>query len=217
METTNSKEIKIKKKNDLYNNFNINTRNLILELKCHKDEVKCLTVLKDGRLTSCSYNIIIIHKKRTYIPYLKIKDHKTTVNYITQLSSGILASCSTDVTIKLFKIKENNYEILQTLNYHWRKVLKIIELKNENLASCSPDRSIIFYSKDNNNKYKQDYKINTNIECYTLIQTKENEICYPISSIYPFYFNIYFYDFNEKKIFHQFLMLIISVNLQLLI
>ena len=72
METTNSKEIKIKKKNDLYNNFNINTKNLILKLKCHKDELKCLTVLKDGRLTSCSDNIIIIHKKRTYKLDLKL-------------------------------------------------------------------------------------------------------------------------------------------------
>ena len=33
-----------------------------------------------------------------------------------QLSSGMLASISNDHTIKIFDIKNNNYEILQTLN-----------------------------------------------------------------------------------------------------
>jgi len=49
--------------------------------------------------------------------------------------------------------------ILQTLNYHKDEIYKIIELKNKSLVSCSWDKSIIFYNKDNNNKYIQDYKI----------------------------------------------------------
>ena len=69
------------------------------------------------------------------------------------------------------------YEILQTLNYHSNMVYKIIELKNNNLVSCSEDSSIIFYLKDNN-EHKQDYKISTDGACYSIIQTKDNEICY---------------------------------------
>ena len=87
------------------------------------------------------------------------------------------------------------YELLQTLNYHNNYVWKIIELKNKNLVSCSEDSSIIFYIKDNND-YKKDYQISTDGSCSSIIQTKDNEICYSE-------FNdkkICFYDLLERKI-----------------
>ena len=111
------------------------------------------------------------------------------------LSSGILASCSADDTIKLFKIKDNEYNVLQSLNYHKNTVLKVIELKNKSLVSCSIDKSIIFYNKDNNNEYKKDYSKSTNDRCLTIIQTKENEICYSEEKN-----SICFYDLNQRKI-----------------
>ena len=67
----------------------------------------------------------------------------------------MLVSWSDDKTIKLFKIKENKYEVIQTLNYHNNRVSKIIELNNKILFSIS-DSSIIFYIKDNN-RFKEDY------------------------------------------------------------
>ena len=85
------------------------------------------------------------------------------------MSSGIIASCSDDNTIKLFNIKGNNYNILQTLNDHANSVYKIIELKNKYLVSCSYDESIIFYSKDNN-EYKKDYHISTNSRVLVLMK-----------------------------------------------
>ena len=69
------------------------------------------------------------------------------------------------------------YKTLQTLNYHRKIVRKIIELSNKNLVSCSDDSSIIFYIKVNNN-YKKDYQISTDGSCSSIIQTKDNEICY---------------------------------------
>ena len=113
----------------------------------------------------------------------------------TQLCSGILISCSYDKTIKLFNIKEMKYDIIQTLNYHTDRVYKIIELKNKNLVSCSNDSSIIFYIKDNNG-YKKDYQIQTDGSCSSIIQTKDNELCYS-----EFNNNkICFYDLFERKI-----------------
>ena len=112
-----------------------------------------------------------------------------------QLSSGELVSCSGDNTIKIFKINNVKYEILQTLQYHTDSVYKIIELKNKNLVSCSKDSSILFYYKDNL-EYKNNYKISTNGTCYTIIEIKENEICYSEE-----YNNtICFYNLLEKKI-----------------
>ena len=184
--------------NNNLNDYNISLKNPIHTLNYHTKSILCLSILNDGRLISGSYDSsIIIYNKITYKPDLIIKEHKDAVWCITQLSSGIIATCSSDKTIKLFKIKENNYNILQTLNYHTDKVIKIIELKNKYLVSCSSDKSIIFYLKDNN-EYKKDYQISTKGSCTCINEIKENEICYSE------YINednclISFFDLNERK------------------
>ena len=140
-------------------------------------------------------NSIIIYNKITYKPDLIIKEHNDQVYYIIQLSSGILASGSCDNTIKLFEINGNEYKIIQTLNYHTKQIYKILEFKNINLISCSDDGYIIIYLKDKL-KYKKDYLISTKSRCSSVIQTKDNEICY---SLYNYDDQIYFYDLLEKK------------------
>ena len=184
--------------NNLYNNYNIELKNPIHILKYHTNWLRCLTVMNDGRLVSGSDDgSIIIYNKETYKPDIIIKEHSGTVKCVIQLSSGILASCSYDKSIKLFNIKENKYEVLQTLNDHTHWVNKIIELKNKTLVSCSWDCSIIFYIKDNI-KYKKDYQISTNGSCFKIIQTKDNEICY-----YEYKDGnetICFYDLLERKV-----------------
>ena len=104
-------------------------------------------------------------------------------------------SCSNDKTNKIFNIKEAQYEVIQTLNNHTNSVIKIIQLKNEVLTSCSYDSSIIFYKRDNN-KFNKDYKIPTNCNCYSIIQTKYNEICYSEGNNSA----ICLYDIFEKKL-----------------
>ena len=186
----------ITKDSDLYEDYKIENKNPLHILNYHENIVSCLCILKDGRLVSGSFDdSIIIYNKITYQPDLIIKEHNDTIFCITVLSSGILASCSGDKTIKLFKINERNYEVLQTLNYHNDSVYKIIELKNQNLASCSTDSSVIFYIKDNNN-YKKDYQIPTDGKCCSLIQTKDNEICYSQYNNSK----ICFHDLNERKL-----------------
>jgi len=166
-------------------------------LNNHTSNVTCLTILKDGRLVSGSRDdSIIIYNKETYKSDLKIREHGNSVYCLTTLSSGILASCSYDETIKLFNIKDKEYNVLQTLKFHSAIVYKIIELKNKNLVSCSGDKSITFYIKDNNNEYKKDYSISTNGGCSSVIQTKENEICYSENNNN----SICFFDLNQRKI-----------------
>ena len=181
-----------------YSNFNISTKIPRYKLKCHTDSILCLVLLYDGRLVSSSGEDINIYNKITYQPDLIIKQHNDTVFCLTVLKSGLLASCSWDNTIKLFNIKGNNYKIFQTLNYHTNPVYKILELKNKYLISCSADKTILFYFK-NSTRYQNVNKINTKGACSSLIQTKENEICYSE------YINdnkniICFYDLNERKI-----------------
>ena len=185
---------KIITNDNLYDDYKIENKNPIHNLTNHSHYVYCLCVLKDGRLVSGSRDkSIIIYNKETYKPDLIIKEHKDSVFCITALSSGI--SCSNDKTIKIYNIKGVQYEVLQTLNYHSNYVWKILELKNKTLVSCSYDSSIIFYLKDNN-EYKKDYQISTNGSCSSIIQTKDNEICYSESNNKA----ICFYDILERKI-----------------
>ena len=180
----------------LYNDFDINLKNPIHILKNHSSNVWCLTYLNDGRLSSCSNdNTIIIYNKKSFDPDLIIKEHLKPIYYINQLSSGLLASCSCDSTIKLFKINENKYETIQTLSYHAKTVFKLIELKNKNLISCSDDGSIIFYTKDKS-EFKKDFSISHKCRCSSIIETKDNEICY---SLYCSDRNIFFYNLLERK------------------
>ena len=104
-----------------------------------------------------------------------------------------MASCSQDSTIKLFNINGNEYNVIQTLTYHNDYVSKIIELKNKKLVSCSGDKKIIFYFKENN-EYTQNYNIQTNGGNGHILQIKDNEICYhDYNSI------LCFFDLLERK------------------
>ena len=107
-----------------------------------------------------------------------------------QLKNGILASCSN--TIKLFNIKENEYELIQTLNLHSNCVSKILEFSNNYLVSSSNDKTIIFYIKEDI-KYKKDYSIYTFNYVNNIIETKQNEI------VYSTWREINFFDINKRK------------------
>ena len=191
--------------NESYNDFNIDSKKLILNIKYHKEVVFCLCVLDDGRLASCSRDCnIIIYNKISFKPDLKIKAHKDIVKCIIKLDSNFLASCSNDKTIKIIKIENNTFTILQSLNEHKNNINRIIELKNKqkNLVSCSDDKSVIIYSKKNN-EYIKDYQLKTKAICHSVTQIKENEICY-LEIYYNYYYdyqecNIYFFDLKNRN------------------
>ena len=177
-------------------NDKIENKNHIYTLSNHTNFVLCLCVLNDGRLVSGSSDkSIIIYNKNTYQPDLIIKEHKESVYCIIQLSTGELVSCSQDYKIKIYNIKGLKYVVIQTLNNHTNTVFKILELKNKVLTSCSFDGSFICYKRDNK-EFKKDYQIETNGPCYSIIQTKDNEICYSERNNKA----ICFYDILEGKI-----------------
>ena len=181
---------------NIYDDYKIENKNPTHKLTNHSNNVLCLCVLNDRRLVSGSgVHSLIIYNKNIYQPDLIIKEHSDYICCIIQISSGELISCSADKTIKIYNINGVQYEELQTLNYHSGVVWKIIELKNKALVSCSQDSSIIFYLKDKK-EYKKDYQIKTNGSCFSIIQTKDNEICYSERNNNA----ICFYDALERKI-----------------
>ena len=114
------------------------------------------------------------------------------------IKKWILASSSYDKTIKLFNIKENEYELIQTLNLHSNCVSKILEFSNNYLVSSSNDKTIIFYIKEDI-KYKKDYSIYTFNYVNNIIETKQNEIVYSIIDWFDNKGEIYFFDINKRK------------------
>ena len=178
-----------------FKDFNIRLKEPLYTLNYHTDWVYCLTLLKDGRLVSGSYDkSIIIYNKENYEPDLIIKEHSGSVRYLTQLKNGILVSCSGDKTIKFFKINENKYEIIQTLNLHLGSVHKLLELSNNSLVSISSDSTIIFYINDKI-RYKKDYSFPISSSVENINQTKINEIVYSTLDK-----KINFFDLTERKI-----------------
>ena len=120
-----------------YNNFIIKIKEPIHKLTYHKNSVHCSILLKDGRFaTGSADHSIIIYNNKNFKPDLTIKEHSNSVVDLKQLKSGILASCSGDKTIKLYNIKENEYQVIQTLNDK-DYVYRLIELNNNRLVSCS--------------------------------------------------------------------------------
>ena len=181
---------------NLYDNYNIENKNPIYNLQNNNSGIYWLCLLKDGRLVSCtSDRKIIIYNKNNFKSDIVIENEfNDAISFITQLSSGLLVSCCDDTKIKFFKIEELQYKLIQTLEHHKDDVYYLIELKNKNLVSCSRDRYINFYLKDNN-LYKFEYNLQENGGLNSLVQTKENEICYFV------YTNrtLFFYDLLKKN------------------
>ena len=79
------KDIKINNEminDNLYNSFNIESKNPIYDLNYHTGCISCLTVMNDGRLVSGSTDkSIIIYNKETYKPDLIIKEHYGAIHF----------------------------------------------------------------------------------------------------------------------------------------
>ena len=179
-----------------YDNFDIKYKEPIHKLKYHTSEINCSIILNDGRFaTGSNDNSIIIYNQKTFKPDLTIKE-QNPIYCLTELNYGILASgLAGDGKIKLYNINGNEYNEAQTLSYHSSYINKILELKNKNVISCSGDKTMIFYFRDND-EYIKDYSITTNGNNSAVIQTKDNEICFSEDNNKA----ICFFDLLERKI-----------------
>ena len=105
----------------------------------HIRPVKCVIVLKNGQLASCSADETIkiwnIDNKR----FNNFENYKC-------FSTGLIESTDEQnvlqASYKIMKLRNLNIEHRQTLTGHTDHVLKIIELKNGQLVSCSNDKTI---------------------------------------------------------------------------
>ena len=108
----------------------------------HSDKITSICLLKDKRLTSSSEDGSIIVYNKAYQTQFHIRDrHEGAVLSLCVLRNGELVSSSFG-EIKIWRINEDDYQLIHTLSQHNLYVSKVIELKNDKLSSCSYDKTI---------------------------------------------------------------------------
>lgn len=183
------------------NNFDISNIYLENSIKINTQSIYCLLILNDGRICSASNDSKInILNKYTYETEITIDIFQNGIYYISQLKNLNLICCSEKI-IKIIKILDKNkksnklFEVIQTLSKHSNKIWKVIELSDNNLISCSSDKTIIIW-ENNNNFYKFKYFIPIIADSVrSIIETKINEIAY--TSFYEQ--KLYFYNTKTRN------------------
>jgi hypothetical protein len=151
-----------------------------------------MKVLFDKRLAigGDSSNLLIINNN-TFDIDLKINNNKDNLNYIDQLKNENLILCFNKIIRIIRLLKNNSYKIIQDINAHESDVWNVKELYNSNLISCSHDKSLKIWSKKNENEeYREVYKISESNYFNDILEIKPNEIIYDVYDTMIKFYNI---------------------------
>lgn len=140
----------------------------------HSKGISSLCILKDRRLVSCSLDGSITVYNETYQPQIHIKKaHNYGISSICVLRENELVSASYK-EIRIWRINEINYELIQTIKGHNSWINQVIELKDGKLCSCSNDGTIRVW--DNKDNYQCVKTFRENIMTVALIIEMNNYI-----------------------------------------
>ena len=138
---------------NIKNSKELNSLKCTKTIKSHSNSVNHISILKDGRLASCSSDkSLIIYDIKTFEPQIICKIHSSTIYSFTQLEDGRIITCSEDQTMKMIKLDKEKYTIEQTLEGHKGYVVKIIEFNTNELISISNDTSMKFWNINQENR-----------------------------------------------------------------
>ena len=109
----------------------------------HSERINSICILKDKRLVSCSSDRSIAVYNYSYEPQIQILNaHSGYVYTLCVSRNRVLISGSSDKMIKIWRVNQNDYELVHTLQGHTDEVYKVIELEDGRLCSCSSDATI---------------------------------------------------------------------------
>ena len=177
-----------------------------LFLKYHKSRISHIIMLRDGRLSSCSFDKkIIIYKKYTFQIDQIIKG-KNSFIFHSQLSNnniiGVHTNCSKN-GLEIYELKNNKYKLSQEIIINEeRKAKKIIEIDDKTFAVYFKYTVIQIYKINECQKYTKimeewilGCKSNGRLN---LIKVNESELAACSSGLHQ----IFFFDIknNFKKI-----------------
>ena len=172
-------------------NYNINNLNNFLNIS-YKNDIYTMKVLFDKRLAigGESSDLYIINNK-TFDIDLKIANNKENLNYINQLKNLNLILCFNKIIRIIHLYNNNTFKIIQDINAHDSDVWDVKELYNSDLISCSHDKHFKIWSKNNeNNEYREIFKMTETNYFNDLLEIKPNEIIYDVYDTIVKFFNI---------------------------
>ena len=167
-----------------------------LFLKCHEAKVSHIILLRDGRLSSCSFDKnIIIYKKHTF-QIDQIIEGKNSFIFHFQLSNnniiGLHTNCSKN-SLEVYELKNNKYKLYQEIIIEEkRKLRKIIEIDDKTFALCFKYIILQIYKIDESKQYTQimekwivGCKSNGRLN---VIKVNESELAFCSSALHQIYF-----------------------------
>ena len=129
-----------------------------------KYKIISLCILKDKRLVSGDfYGSIEVYDKSYQTQFHIEHAHDDGVLSLCALRNGELLSGGKDNLIKVWRINQDDFYIIDTLYGHTESVWKIIELKDGRISSCS----------DNEIRIRNDYRCIKTLKVYSLISIIE--------------------------------------------
>ena len=180
-------------------NFNVLKYQIYKTLNYHKDTVKQIILLKDGRIGSSSNDkSIVIYDKEMNDIQLSINNLKSNVLNLMQSNEGYIFASLDSSSILIFSIiSSNSFQLIQDIKGHDDRVTKIIQIKDGRFISCSKDKTIKIWNFLNEQS-QLDNSLNEYKESgiSIIIEFKENEI---ISTPYKIG-SIVFWSLQELKI-----------------
>jgi WD40 repeat protein len=123
--------------------WNLEKKECERELIDHKNWIKSIYQLQNGILLSSDDNNCLIIWKNFSL--FKSINCSSQYRNFCQIDDNCLACASKDNAIDLFDL--NNYQKYDTLTGHCSNVICIIKLKDNKLASCSLDKTIIIWEQ----------------------------------------------------------------------
>lgn len=129
--------------------FSITDFTLKKTIDSHTDWINCIWLLRDGRIASCSDDYSIkIHNISTYQCEATITVH-SSIFYVSQLNDGCIVSACSDNAIRVWKLIYDKYTLVKRIPAHNDWVLKVNQISNDRMISCSNDFSVkIWMSKE---------------------------------------------------------------------
>ena len=132
-----------------YTDYNIFGKINIDDVKCtktitdHTYSVESLLLLKEKKITSCSYDetIRIFEPSNDYHCDSVLNRHSNYTYSLCQLDDGTIVSCSSGGSIKI-----GDYKICNAHNGY--SIYKVVTLPDNRIASCSDDKTVKIWTSD---------------------------------------------------------------------
>ena len=167
-----------------------------LFLKCHKSKVSHIIILRDGRLSSCSFDKkIIIYKKHSF-QIAQIIEGKNSFIFHIQLSNnniiGLHTNCSKNA-LEIYELKNKKYKLSQEIIIEEeRKLRKIIEMDDKTVVLCFKYIILQIYKIDESKKYKKIMEkwiiSSKRYGRLNIIKVNESELAYCLSALHQIFF-----------------------------